>query len=89
MAVYEPSLMLQGDWTILSVMVAVSKTLLAVMLWASAITGYWKVALTWSERLGAVTAACLIVAHFPWSDEIGAVLAVLLALRHWRRAAKA
>jgi TRAP-type uncharacterized transport system fused permease subunit len=86
MAVYEPSLMLQGDWTIFSVTIAVAKAVLAVMLWASAVTGYWKTTMTWAERVAAVTSACLLVAYVPWSDEIGIALVVVLVVRHWARA---
>ena len=88
MAVYEPSLMLQGDWTLLSVVLAVGKTVLAVMLWAAAIVGYWKTHLTWPERFAAVIAACLIVAYFPWSDEIGVAIAIVLVAWHLRRASR-
>ena len=88
MAVYEPSLMLQGDWTIFSVTIAVAKAVLTVMLWASAVTGFWKIAMTWPERMTAIVAACLLVAYFPWSDEIGIALAGALAARHWARAGR-
>ena len=81
-----PSLMLQGEWTTFTVVIAVAKAVLAVMLWASAVTGFWKIAMTWPERITAIVAACLLVAYFPWSDEIGIALAVALAARHWARA---
>ena len=92
MAVYEPAIMLQGDFTILGVVTAVSKAILAIMLWAAAVVGYWRMRLAAWERIGAVVAACLLAAYLPWSDEIGIALAALLMARHWhasRRVASA
>jgi len=85
LAVYEPALMLQGDWTVLDVVLSITKAVVAIMLWASAVVGYWKVALTRWERGGAIVAACLLVAFFPWSDEIGYVMTALLVANHIRR----
>ncbi len=87
MAVYEPAIMLQGDLTVVTVIAAVAKVILAIMLWAAATIGYWRTTLPAWERAGAVIAACLLAAHFPWSDELGLVLAAVLAVGHWRRAA--
>jgi TRAP transporter 4TM/12TM fusion protein len=85
MAVYEPALMLQGDLTVLGVIAVVAKAIIAIMLWAAAMVGYWRVKLALWERLGTVIAAVLLAAYFPWSDEIGLILAALLAGQHWVR----
>jgi len=86
LAVYEPSLMLQGDYTVLTVAAAVFKAVLAIMLWASAVIGYWRVKLATWERIGTVLAAVLLVAYVPWSNEAGYFLAAVLAVQHWVRA---
>jgi TRAP transporter 4TM/12TM fusion protein len=89
MAVYEPALMLQGDPTAFMVVAVVFKAILSVMLWGAATIGHWQLRLLLWERIGAVAAACLLVAYFPWSDEIGYGLAALLVANHWRRARQA
>jgi TRAP transporter 4TM/12TM fusion protein len=86
LAVYEPALMLQGDWTMLMVAMSVTKAVVAIMLWSAAVIGHWKVALKLWERAGAIIAACLLVAFFPWSDEMGYAMAALLLANHLRRA---
>ena len=85
LAVYEPALMLQGNWTALDVVLSVTKATVSIMLWAAAVIGYWKLALTGWERAGAIVAACLLVAFFPWSDEIGYLMTALLVANHIRR----
>jgi TRAP-type uncharacterized transport system fused permease subunit len=85
MAVYEPALMLQGELTVLGVVTVVAKAVIAIMLWAAAMVGYWRLKLAVWERLGTVIAAVLLAAYFPWSDEIGLALAALLAGQHWFR----
>jgi TRAP transporter 4TM/12TM fusion protein len=89
MAVYEPAIMLQGELTVLGVVSALAKVVLAIMLWAAAVIGYWRMHLAAWERIGAVIAACLLAAYLPWSDEIGLALAVLLMARHWHAARRA
>jgi TRAP transporter 4TM/12TM fusion protein len=91
MAVYAPSLMLQGDWTVLSVLYIVFKALLAVTLWGGTAIGYWAGPLSLPERALAFVAACFLVVALPLTDEIGIGLAALLAAVHafrLRRAAR-
>jgi len=85
LAVYEPALMLQGDWTVLDVLLSVTKAVVSIMLWSAAVIGYWRIPLKLWERAAAIVAACLLVAFFPWSDEVGYVMAVLLIANHLRR----
>ena len=89
MAVYEPALMLQGQFSALDVVLVVSKAVLAIMLWSAAMVGHWRVKLTRWERIGTIGSAVLLAAYLPWSDEIGLALAVLLIIRHWLRSGKA
>ena len=85
LAVYEPVLMLQGDWTVLMLLAALVKVIAAILLWASATVGYGMAPMSTGERLCAIVAAILLVAYFPWSDEIGYVLAALLFAWQWRK----
>jgi len=85
MWVYDPSLMLQGDWTVLSVVYIVFKASFSIMLWGGAATGYFFGAMSWTERFTATAAAFLVVAAIPWSDEGGFALgAGLLIFHRWR-----
>ena len=86
LAVYEPALMLQGNYTAFTVAAAIFKAVLAIMLWASATIGHWRMKLAVWERVGAVLSAVLLVAYLPWSDEIGYALAALLVAQHLLRA---
>ena len=85
MAVYEPALMLQGELTVFAVVSVVVKAIIAIMLWAAAVIGHWRVKLVLWERIGTITAAVLLAAYFPWSDEIGLVLAAFLTGQHLLR----
>jgi TRAP transporter 4TM/12TM fusion protein len=85
MAVYEPALMLQGELTVFAVVAVVVKAIIAIMLWAAAVIGHWRVKLALWERIGTIAAAVLLAAYFPWSDEIGLALAAFLAGQHWLR----
>ncbi|RLJ67868.1 TRAP transporter permease [Sulfurisoma sediminicola] len=89
MAVYEPALMLQGDFTLLGVVAAVSKAVLAIMLWAVAMVGYWRLKLAIWERIATVLAAGLLVAYLPGTNEAGLLLATVLAAQHWWRSRRA
>ncbi len=85
MSVYDPSLMLQGNWTVASVAYVVFKSLFAIALWGAAATGYLFARMTWPERVLATAAAFLVVAAIPWTDESGFALGVGLLLYHrWR-----
>jgi TRAP-type uncharacterized transport system fused permease subunit len=86
MSVYDPSLMLQGNWTVASVAYVVFKALFAIMLWGAAATGYLFGRMNWPERALATTAAFLVVAAVPWTDETGFALGTALLFYHrWRR----
>jgi TRAP transporter 4TM/12TM fusion protein len=82
MAVYDPSLMLQGDWTVLGVVYIVGKTLLAIGLWGGAVVGYLWAPLKAAERVYAVVAAGLLVAAAPMTDEIGFAMSVAFIVWH-------
>jgi len=85
MAVYEPALMLQGELTLFAVISVVVKAIIAIMLWAAAVIGYWRMKLKVWERIGTIAAAVLLAAYLPWSDEIGLALAAVLTGQHWLR----
>jgi TRAP transporter 4TM/12TM fusion protein len=85
MWVYDPSLMLQGDWTVLSVTYVVIKALFSIGLWGGAAIGYLFGPLSWPERIVATTAAFLVVAAIPWTDEAGFALGIAFLLYHrWK-----
>ena len=75
MAVYAPELMLQGDWTILSVLFIVFKALVAIVLWGATSIGFLGSPLAWPARLFAFVAAATLVAAQPLTDEIGLAMA--------------
>ena len=80
MAVYDPALMLLGSWQD-SVYVIV-KALVAIGLWGAAIVGYLWAPISLMERVGAVVAACLLVAAVPATDAIGFAMAAAFGLYH-------
>jgi len=83
--VYDPSLMLQGNWTLISVVYIVFKASFSIMLWGGAATGYLFGAMNWPERVTATIAAFLVVAAIPWTDEAGFTLgAAFLVFHRWR-----
>ncbi len=84
-AVYDPALMLQGDWTIASVAYVVLKTLIAIGLWGAAAIGFWRARLNPFERLFAFVTACFLVAAIPWTDNVGFALAAVFAAWHLLR----
>ena len=83
MAVYDPALMLQGQWTALTVTYVAFKAVLAISLWAVMTIGYlWQpVALLW--RVFAFAAAALLVAAIPFTDEIGFAMAAVFIIWQW------
>jgi len=85
MSVYDPSLMLQGNWTIASVAYVVFKALFSILLWGAAATGYLFGIMNWTERILATAAAFLVVVAVPWTDEAGFALGIaVIAVHHWR-----
>jgi TRAP transporter 4TM/12TM fusion protein len=85
MAVYDPALMLQGQWTTLTVAYVAFKAVLAISLWAVMTIGYlWQpVDLLW--RVFAFVAAALLVAAVPFTDEIGFAMAAVFITWQWFR----
>jgi TRAP transporter 4TM/12TM fusion protein len=85
MAVYDPALMLQGQWTVISVAYVAFKAVLAISLWAVMTIGYlWQpVNIFW--RIFAFVAAALLVAAVPFTDELGFALSAIFILWQWFR----
>ena len=86
MAVYDPSLMLQGDPTLWAVVYIVIKAVLAIFLWGCAAIGYLWTPLSLAERISAAFIAGLLVAAIPITDELGFALSIaFVAWNVWRR----
>jgi TRAP transporter 4TM/12TM fusion protein len=81
MAVYDPSLMLQGGSLLDTAYVAV-KAIVAIVLWGSASVGYLRGPLNWPQRIVATAAAFLLVVAIPWTDEVGFALSATFAVWH-------
>ncbi|GAB6388899.1 TRAP transporter permease [Stutzerimonas marianensis] len=88
MAVYNPSLMLQGDnlWMTLYMIV---KATFAIGLWGIASIGYLQRPLTWWERLLGFAAGATLILAMPITDEIGFGIGILLLAQHIVRARRA
>lgn len=86
MAVYDPSLMLQGDPSVLAVVYIVTKALLAIFLWGCAAIGYLWTPISILERFLAASIAGLLVVALPATDEAGFFLgALFVAWNLWKR----
>ncbi|MBX3619122.1 MAG: TRAP transporter permease [Rhizobacter sp.] len=85
MAIYDPQLMLQGDWTLAGVAYVTLKAVVAIWLWGGTAIGFWLAPLTVIERVLALVAAALLIAALPLTDEMGLALTAVLALQHWLR----
>ncbi|MFA7281613.1 MAG: TRAP transporter permease [Sterolibacterium sp.] len=83
MAIYDPALMLQGSWTVVSVIYVAFKALLAISLWAVMTIGYMWQPVGWLWRLFAFSAAALLVAAIPFTDEIGFAMSAIFILWQW------
>ncbi|HJV82833.1 TRAP transporter permease [Noviherbaspirillum sp.] len=81
MAVYDPALMLQGQWTVPAVVYVVVKALLAITLWGAAAVGFLLTPLKPVERIISAIAALMLVAAVPLTDEIG--FAMTIAFFGW------
>ncbi|MGE4406916.1 TRAP transporter permease [Pseudomonas sp.] len=88
MAVYNPSLMLQGDslWMTLYMIV---KATFAIGLWGIASIGYLQRPLAWWERLFGFAAGTTLIMALPITDEIGFGIGILLLAQHIVRARRA
>ena len=89
MAVYDPALMLQGEWTLLAVAYVVCKAVIAIVLWGAAAVGYLRAPLNWADRIFAAAAAFFLVAAVPLTDEIGFALSAIFVAWQWWRGRKA
>ncbi|HEX4334089.1 MAG TPA: TRAP transporter permease [Usitatibacter sp.] len=84
MAVYDPSLMLQGG-TGLDTLYMIFKTVVAICLWGGAAIGYLRAPLGWPERIFAAGAAFMLVVAIDWTDWVGfAMSAAFIAWHQWR-----
>ena len=81
MAVYDPSLMLQGGG-IAAVAYVVFKAIVAIFLWGGAAIGFWLTPLNIPERVFAFVAACFLVAPNSWTDAVGFTLTTLFVIWH-------
>ena len=85
MAVYDPQLMLQGDWTWTGVAYVTAKAVLAIVLWGAVAVGYLRGPMSVPERLLAFAAAAMLIMALPMTDEIGFALAAVVLLWHGLR----
>jgi TRAP transporter 4TM/12TM fusion protein len=86
MAVYQPALMLQGDWTVAAVVYIVIKALLAIAMWGAAAVGYLWLPLRGPERIYLGVGALMLVAALPVTDEIGFAMAIAFFAWHaWQK----
>jgi TRAP transporter 4TM/12TM fusion protein len=80
MAVYDPALMLQGEWLDSAYMVL--KALVAIALWGATAVGYLRAPLGYAERTVAAIGACLLVLALPITDGVGFAVAAAFGLHH-------
>ena len=85
MAVYDPVLMLQGDWTWAALAYILVKALLSIGLWGAAAIGYLFAPLNPFERAFAAAAAFMLIAAIPLTDEIGFAMCAVFLFWHWLR----
>jgi TRAP-type uncharacterized transport system fused permease subunit len=85
MAVYDPALMVQGNWTVLAVAYVVFKAIVAIVLWAVVTIGYLWRPVSWFGRAFAFVAAALLVAAVPLTDEVGFAMAAVFAVWQWAK----
>jgi TRAP-type uncharacterized transport system fused permease subunit len=84
-AIYDPSLMLQGNYAWTGVVYVTFKALTAIVLWGGTVVGFLRGPLSVPERVLSFAAAALLVAAVPLTDQIGfALAAVLVAWNVWR-----
>ena len=77
-AVYDPSLMLQGVYGWTDVVYVSVKALTAIILWGAVVVGYLRGPLSPLQRGLALAAAASLIAAFPLTDEIGFALGALV-----------
>ena len=87
MAVYDPSLMVQGGTWVDTVYMVV-KALIAIGLWGATAIGYLRGPINWAERAFAAATALLLVVAVPLTDQIGFALAGAFALYRFMKTRK-
>ena len=85
MAVYDPVLMLQGQFTWAALAYILAKALLSIGLWGAASIGYLRAPLNPAERIFAAASAFMLIAALPATDEIGFAMCALFVAWHWLR----
>lgn len=85
MAVYDPVLMLQGQWTWAALAYILTKALISIGLWGAAAIGYLWSPLHPVERAFAAASAFMLVAALPATDEIGFAMCAAFLIWHWQR----
>ncbi|HBS79758.1 MAG TPA: C4-dicarboxylate ABC transporter [Pseudomonas sp.] len=88
MAVYNPSLMMQGD-SLWMTAYMVLKAAFAIGLWGVATIGYLQRPLAWWERVLGFAAGATLIMAMPITDEIGFGIGLLLLAQHIVRARRA
>ncbi|AZZ47349.1 C4-dicarboxylate ABC transporter [Pseudomonadaceae bacterium SI-3] len=88
MAVYNPSLMMQGD-SLWMTAYMVLKASFAIGLWGIATIGYLQRPLAWWERVLGFAAGAMLIMAMPITDEIGFGIGFLLLAQHIVRARRA
>ncbi|HBM08237.1 C4-dicarboxylate ABC transporter [Pseudomonas sp. Choline-3u-10] len=88
MAVYNPSLMMQGD-SLWMTAYMVLKASFAIGLWGIATIGYLQRPLAWWERVLGFAAGATLIMAMPITDEIGFGIGILLMAQHIVRARRA
>jgi len=83
MAIYDPALMLQGNWTTLSVAYVFFKAVVAISLWAAMTIGYLWRPIGIFGRVFAFVAAAMLVAAVPFTDQIGFAMSALFLVWQW------
>jgi TRAP transporter 4TM/12TM fusion protein len=95
MAVYTPALMLQDGGPLAAsigyipaVIYVVTKAVIAIGLWGTAVIGWLGQPVPWPLRILAAAAAATLVAALPWTDELGFAMAAGFAALIWLRRAR-
>ncbi|HAW26409.1 MAG TPA: C4-dicarboxylate ABC transporter, partial [Pseudomonas sp.] len=88
MAVYNPSLMMQGDSLWMTAYMVI-KAAFAIGLWGIATIGYLQRPLAWWERVLGFAAGATLIMAMPITDEIGFGIGILLLAQHIVRARRA
>lgn len=83
MAVYDPQLMLQGDPTIVGVAYIVFKAIVAIVMWAIAITGFGWRRVNLPMRFYAFGSAALLIVPERITDYLGFALCAIFFIGHY------